>query len=952
MKNIKIICLLYFLLLIGTASSFKAQAQEKKLELKNLRYGQLVNGLTYFIKDVEGPEEKTLMRFYIKVGAYQEDIGQLQIAHLLEHVAFKPTENFPKGIKNEILKLKMTEQDVEGNTPFKCTRYLFEAPSQNKQAIMMGLSWFKDIAIGLKLTDKNINQERGAVRQEFIYGELGGLEKIYAEKNLEAKLFPCRSSFDSFLKHVQTFPNENLRHFYKDWYRPDLMGIVITGNIQDMAATERLVKSVFKNIPEHNNPRKKIKCDSLYFAREPQFAIAELKGVVTPQARKKVEFRMIFRQPELAKRIGTKKGYKQYVVFQLLMGIMWERFYQKQVGVAPYQVLARNSYRVGAFPLSYTISFKSEEYSAKKAFGYVFTKLHQLRKYGVSEKEWILAKEKYTKNRKKEDASYWQKQWWFYFVKGEALFANKQKILQQWVQSLSVHEFNGLIKQFLVPMPQDIGIIAPTGNKALQYTENQVRSWIEQINQQPVVPYRGTEVTRELLTSKEVAELKKEGYKDLGLKKNDTQKIILENGIKVVLKPYQPTKGIGDDRIRLHGFSKTGAACFPKKDYYSALNAPSIVAHSGVGRFNAAQLKSFMEFYNIASCTPYIDFKESGIHGLVNLGNVEELLQLVYLYYAQPEFDAQEFKDWKMRMQGTYKHQIDATRDFNNKIRHFFQDSILPPTYGYRYLKSTEAYNSLQKTNGKRSLEIYRQIFGQPQEFTFIISGDFKVANLLPLLQKYLGNIAQNSNKETCENSKKIAVPIKKGPINKQFVTDSYQMESVKYDLTYMKQNIKNNPWKETLKIRVLGKLIDIMLKRLRYEKGFALYNFGASGKYNPDQSQHKINFDITCQAEELKAIQQECQKIIQEIKRGEIKKENFQQAIKGIQKRYAKQTLLRHRNMQKLLYEQLRYEKPWVELEQYDNFLRSLDIQDMIEMSNKYFKKKNKYEFVMGNIK
>lgn len=950
MKNIKIICLLYLLLLMGGTISFKLRAQEENLEIKNLRSGKLDNGLSYFIKDVDEPQEKTWLRLYVKVGGLQQDSDQLEIAHLLEHVAFKPTDSFPKGIFHEILPLGMTARDISASTGKKSTRYSFAAPVQNKKAIKMGLNWLKSIAMDLRLTDEDINLERGSVKQEFIFGTQNGRNYFYAEKKLEAQLFPCYLTFNDFLNHIETFPNENLRRFYKDWYRPGLMGVTIVGNIENMVATKQLVESVFSKIPKQYNARKKRNCDSLYFARPSQFAIVELKENTGTKEKQKVEFRLFFRLPKLAKTIGTTQGYKHYVAFKMLLNILSERLYQKHKTTNPsFRVIVINAYKYRAKPFSFAWRFKSKETSSKQAFQYAFKILKQLQKYGVLEEEWRRVKENYLSNKTNRNVNYWQNQLNKYFVHGHALFAEKQKIIHNWVKALSVEEFNALTKQFLSSMPEDIGIIAPSGSKALQYTDHQVRSWVKEANRKRVKPYQLPKMTSELMSSKESNNLKKVGFTDHGWQSNGGRKLILENGIKVILKPFQPTKGVLHRQIKLHGFVEIGASCFPKTDYYSAINAPHIVQHAGLGEYSAGQIRSFRKKYDITRCTPYIDYNESGIHGTVYPTNVEELLQLIYLYFAKPTFGMQPFEAWKKTQQKLYERQKSASRDFKNKIRHFYGDSVLYPSLG---LESAEAYNSIAKTNGKRSFEIYRRIFGQPQGFTFIITGNFEMEQMLPLVQKYLGNIPRSFRKWACEINEKTCTPIMSGPIYKEIVTKIHHMESVKYNLRFIQVNCRNNPWKETVKIRVLGKLTGVMLKRLRYKKGFALYNFGASGNYDHNLAWHTIKFDITCQEKELKAIQQECQKIIQEIKNGNIKESDFQQALKRIGQRYDKQTLLRHRNMQELLYEQLRYDEPWVELGKYKAYLQSLNIQNIVKVANEYFKDKHRYEFVMREEK
>ena len=62
---------------------------------KNVRIGKLDNGLTYYIRHNEKPENR--VEFYIaqKVGSILEEPQQRGLAHFLEHMAFNGTENFP-----------------------------------------------------------------------------------------------------------------------------------------------------------------------------------------------------------------------------------------------------------------------------------------------------------------------------------------------------------------------------------------------------------------------------------------------------------------------------------------------------------------------------------------------------------------------------------------------------------------------------------------------------------------------------------------------------------------------------------------------------------------------------------------------------------------------------------------------------------------------------------------
>ena len=55
---------------------------------------------------------------------------------------------------------------------------------------------------------------------------------------------------------IENFKPDELRDYYKKWYRPDLQGIIIVGDI-DVDKVEAAVKRIFADIPATVNPAKR-----------------------------------------------------------------------------------------------------------------------------------------------------------------------------------------------------------------------------------------------------------------------------------------------------------------------------------------------------------------------------------------------------------------------------------------------------------------------------------------------------------------------------------------------------------------------------------------------------------------------------------------------------------------------------------------------------------------------
>lgn len=193
-----------FFLLCSIQSIFGqgGSIESDKLD-KSIRYGQLKNGLTYYIKPITKPHPKLQLRLYVKAGSNNHDADQQGLAHFLEHMAFKASEHFPQGIHNDIERLNeinTSQFDFNGHSGARLTEYTFKAPVNNNLAFNTGLLWFEDIAKGrLKLNEEDINKERGVYMQEYIVRGGDDFQKNLNKSQLRSELFPGSESLMAFL---------------------------------------------------------------------------------------------------------------------------------------------------------------------------------------------------------------------------------------------------------------------------------------------------------------------------------------------------------------------------------------------------------------------------------------------------------------------------------------------------------------------------------------------------------------------------------------------------------------------------------------------------------------------------------------------------------------------------------------------------------------------------------
>ncbi len=256
-QNIKMILFLVaFPLFVG--------AQELKMDDPipmdpSVKMGKLSNGLTYYIKKNGLPENKVDLRLMINAGSILETDEQQGLAHFMEHMCFNGTKRFPKNKLVDYLQSIGVKfgQHLNAYTSFDETVYFLPIPSDDKEKVEKGFQIIEDWAFNTTLTPEEIDKERGVVLEEYRLG-------LGADKRMMGRFMPKMMYNSMYAKRLpigqkeilENFTYDKLTSFYKDWYRPNLMSVIVVGDI-DVDEMEKKIKehfSSYKN-PKNEKPR-------------------------------------------------------------------------------------------------------------------------------------------------------------------------------------------------------------------------------------------------------------------------------------------------------------------------------------------------------------------------------------------------------------------------------------------------------------------------------------------------------------------------------------------------------------------------------------------------------------------------------------------------------------------------------------------------------------------------
>ncbi|HYK56670.1 MAG TPA: pitrilysin family protein, partial [Flavisolibacter sp.] len=247
-------CCTFVMALLFSAQSFSQINLASPVPVDpNVKIGKLSNGLTYYIRKNAKPEKKVELRLAVNAGSVLEEADQRGLAHFMEHMIFNGSKNFPKNELVDYLQ-KIGVQfgaDLNAYTGFDETVYILPISTDDPAVVEKGFTVLEDWAFNNLMDKSEIDKERGVVLEEsrLSKGAQQRMLRQYFPKLFNGSKYAERLPIgtDSILKH---FSYATLNRFYKQWYRPDLMAVIVVGDI-DPAQMEKKIKAHFGN---YKNP--------------------------------------------------------------------------------------------------------------------------------------------------------------------------------------------------------------------------------------------------------------------------------------------------------------------------------------------------------------------------------------------------------------------------------------------------------------------------------------------------------------------------------------------------------------------------------------------------------------------------------------------------------------------------------------------------------------------------
>ena len=826
---------------------------------KEVRIGKLDNGLTYYIRHNEYP--KNQVDFYIaqKVGSILEEDDQRGLAHFLEHMCFNGTKNFPGNSMVKWLESVGVKfgYNLNAYTSIDETVYrISSVPTERIGVQDSCLMILSDWADGLLLNGKDIDEERAVIHEEWrsqLPPNMRILEKLLPELYPDSR-YGHRLPIGT-MEVVDHFPHQALRDYYEKWYRPDLQGIVVVGDI-DVDRIEGKIKELFSKIEKPVNPAERV-----------YYPVADNEKPIvafgSDKEQDKYVAQIMFKYDALPDSLkGTMADVTTAYLLdmaQMMLQIRLNELGQK--ADAPFAAASafygefimaktKQAFQFAMLPKgnSFDEGLKAVYREALRAKRGGFTATE----YARCRTEYLSQLEKAYNNRNQQENKTLAESYVRNFIDKKPIpgIETEYQMMSMIVNQIPVEAVNQVFSQIvsdknlvvLGMMPAREGESCPKDEDILallsQVEAENIAPYVDNVKDEPLVselPAAGKVVKENMLS-------------DFGAKE-----WILSNGAKVILKKTD----FKADEINMMAVAKGGTSVYGNDKAADLMFMPAVLEQHGLGSFTNSELTKLMAGKQVSLKVSLDDYVRR-LSGNTTPKDLKTYMEMIYMTFTGLTVTPDEFT----AMQNLYKGVIQNQEQnpnfvFQKKVQEFLYSSPNKQVFGV---------SDIEKANREDILSIIREQLANAAEFTFVFSGNFDESELKALVEQYIATLPSVKGKKQ-ELKHNPAVEIKSGNEEKEF---SLKMEVPQGSAAVIISGKMPYSFKNRLMASMSAQIISArLLSEVREKEGavYSIYTQGSQDRLSEVSVVYQTIFQVKPEKKDraLEIIRSEFEKLAKE---------------------------------------------------------------------------------------
>jgi zinc protease len=722
-----------------TAASVAQYALSQQMPIDpEVLVGALPNGLRYYVRPNGRPARQAELRLVVKAGSVLEDDDQRGLAHFVEHMQFEGSRHFPgKGVEEFIGSLGLSiGADANAATGFDDTQYTLRVPTDRPGVLDRAMTVLEDWAGGATFDQAGIDHQRPIVLSEWRMN-LGANERTgdkVRRVQLEGSRYADRSPIGT-PEVIEAAQRAQLLRYYRDWYRPDLMAVIVVGDV-DRNAVATMIRAHFGTLA---NPQPERTRPVFDVPNHP----APRYAVVADREATSTSVRITDLRP--ARNQGTVGGYRDIMLDQLFAAMLGDRLDEVGQGANP-PFLDANVGR-GLFPAPRTrdeavlqalvsndgvtrgLDALVTELQRVVRFGFTATELNRAKQANLAGSERVVAESPDRESESRAD------EYTRNFLQNEALPTIWQELAfhRRFVPEITLAEVSALAADWFPEQNRLVVVSAPEAAGLVLPNEAQLVSVVTAASTRPLERYVDETAGVTLMDAAPPrGSIVKTTEREGGI-----TEWTLSNGATVVLKPTT----LKADQILFRATAPGGTSLASDQDFIAARVADDVIPAGGVGKFTSVALDRLLAGKAVA-VRPFIGEIREGIGGGSTPQDLETLFQLVYLRFTEPRADPNAFAAMKSQALGVLANQLASPEVV-------FNQALEAAISGNSPRRRPETPDTVAQWNLEKSLAFYKGRFADASNFTFVFVGSFTTAQIRPLIETYIASLPATHARET-----------------------------------------------------------------------------------------------------------------------------------------------------------------------------------------------------------
>ena len=801
-----------------------------------IKIGRLSNGLSYYLKYNNWPENRVCYYLAQRVGSLQEEDNQRGLAHFLEHMCFNGSEHFSGNGVDRFFESLGANDGVNAYTSIEETVYnIDDIPTDiGQDKLDSCLLVLYDWANGLTLDSIEIEKERGVIHEEW-RSRRGATSRIY-ERQLPL-LYPNSKYGHRYpiglMDIVDNFKHQELRDYYEKWYNPENQCVVVVGDI-DVNDIEDKIKRLFERIQPKGQSGKVIKED-----------VADHSGIIySIDCDKELQENSVFLvfkhnayTPEDRKYIWFWKDLnKTSAALNMLNTRLADETLKPNCSYISASV-DDDDYFLSSTKAAFRISCETKDGMQTKALSDALTECRRAVNYGFTEEEYLRYQseqisllDNFLMTANKRESTALAQEYYNHYFYGTDISSVEDyvAIKKEIVSSTTLNEVNLRMKE-LLPESNDnmvVGCWNIEKDSVIYPTEEELEAALNAGRDAETSPYidqmKGAKLLNELPQKGSI--VKEETFSDFGY-----TKLTLSNGAKVLLKHMD----IDKSQILFKAYGKGGWTLYGEED------DPNITMLGNVPFGNNGLTSSQVEKLLAGKrvhLSQDISQRQFSLTGSANPVDLETLMQMIYARFTNVTKDTAAY-------QKAIKDMAIYLRNQKSDPESAFSDSVSVTSKGHhpRFKLLTE--EDLVKVDNDRILSIIQDQTSAARNYTFLFVGNYDDSTIRPFIEQYIASLP---NRKELSEGKFIKTWLK----DDVYCHFKHQMETPKtvVNMSWFTESIPYT-LKNYITVQAICETLNLLYNQIVREENSATY--GCYADYyltRGEKDEYQIGFTADCE--------------------------------------------------------------------------------------------------------